>query len=297
VVVATAGVQYVNGGANWGYDYYEDGVDLAQFYGPWLLSVNAVGGGEHNCQWFCEPEGWMVSSCEAMSDPEFTYYWDYNVCSCVSNSSPIIIDMKRDGLSLTNPVDGVSYDLLANGTPVQTAWTKAGGDDAFLVLDRNGNGLIDDGSELFGNKTDQPEPVTKKKRKKQSTPNGFLALAVFDEAANGGNGDHVITDADTIYPRLRLWTDRNHNGVSEATELTPLSDAGIRALSLRYVASKKTDEHGNIFRFWSTVITDRDLDSGQPLKRRAVDVFLQFIGDGAPALQAAQNASATRRIL
>src|SRR5688572_20178857 len=96
VVVATAGVQYVNGGANWGYDYYEDGVDLAQFYGPWLLSVNAVGGGEHNCQWFCEPEGWMVSSCEAMSDPEFTYYWDYNVCSCVSNSSPIIIDMKRD---------------------------------------------------------------------------------------------------------------------------------------------------------------------------------------------------------
>ena len=77
-----------------------------------------------------------------------------SACSCPScNPSPIIIGLDNGFLQLTGPEDEVLFDLTADGTPRQTAWTQGGHDDAFLALDRNGNGLIDDGSELFGGAT------------------------------------------------------------------------------------------------------------------------------------------------
>jgi hypothetical protein len=121
------------------------------------------------------------------------------------------------------------------------AWTAAGESDGFLALDRNGNGFIDDGSELFGNATLLSEG--------RRAANGYLALADFDKVENGGNGDGQLSADDIIYRDLRLWIDYNHNAASEVSELISLLEAEITSISLSYTRSNRSDRFGNEFRF------------------------------------------------
>lgn len=178
--------------------------------------------------------------------------------------SPIVIDILGNGFALTNLADGVDFDLNSNGLSEQISWTSAGSDDSWLALDRNGNGQIDNGEELFGNYTPQPDPPLGVMR------NGFLALAEYDKPGNGGNNDRQIDLRDSIFTGLKLWRDANHNGVSEMFEMQALSSSAIRVLELRYRESRRTDEHGNQFRYRAKV---RDLHGAQ-VGRWAWDVFL-----------------------
>ncbi len=191
------------------------------------------------------------------------YYMEEN-CICQCFYSPIVIDVLGDGFDLTNAVGGVPFDLNLDGTAEILSWTSANSDDSWLALDRNSNGVIDNGEELFGNFSPQPEPPPGEER------NGFLALAEFDKPSNGGNSDGVISRFDAIYQSLRLWRDSNHNGFSEPTELMAVNDVGLRKIHLDYRASRRTDEHGNRFKYRAKVKDARNAQLG----RWAWDVFL-----------------------
>jgi hypothetical protein len=195
-----------------------------------------------------------AQGCEPGSEPSGEFF------PCCEAISPILIDISGNGFNLTGTNNPVSFDFFGKGIPIFISWTKANSDDAFLVLDRNGNGTIDNGAELFGNITSQPLSPQK---------NGFLALAEYDKPSNGGNNDGKIKQNDAIFSSLRLWQDVNHNGVSEASELHTLNSLEVRVIDLEFYPSTRQDNHGNWFKYKAKV---RD-EPGASVGRWAYDVF------------------------
>jgi hypothetical protein len=209
------------------------------------------------CNWWYPTDTCSDEWCQA--NMGWYYVIDPGTCQCVKYTSPLIVAADNQ-FDLTSPAEGVTFDLDADGAAELTGWTKANSSDAFLVLDRNHNGLIDDGSELFGNRT----PL----QNGQKASNGFEALVDLD---GGTSSDGAITPEDASYSQLMLWTDRNHNGVSEPDELSTLAQAGVKAIYTSYQKVGRTDRYGNKLRLKGRVILERN---GVEIPRAIYDVYL-----------------------
>lgn len=159
--------------------------------------------------------------------------------------TPVLIDLQMDGYHLSGPVPAVQFDLNADGQVDSTAWTAVGEDDAFLCMDRNGNGVIDDGKELFGSATPLMNGETME--------SGYYALAELDEPVTGGNGDGQVDSEDPMFERLCAWIDSNRDGVSQRREIKSLGAAGVIAFERRFKKMYRMDDFGNLFRYTSRV--------------------------------------------
>jgi len=128
-------------------------------------------------------------------------------------ASPIVLDLNGDGIR-TVGLNGSTgrFDLLNTGEAIRSAWISP--EDGFLAIDANGNGIIDDRSELFGSAIGE----------------GFEKLGTFDT-----NLDGQVDARDARVGEIKIWQDRNGNHRTDAGELANLADFGIGSLSTRYV--------------------------------------------------------------
>ncbi|WP_018713971.1 hypothetical protein, partial [Campylobacter ureolyticus] len=165
----------------------------------------------------------IVRDDDKRKDPNDPKYYD-----------PIVIDMDGDGIELL-PMDGtINFDHDNNGFKEATGWVS--GDDALLALDKNKNGIIDNGSELFGD---------------HSSSNGFEELKKYDL-----NSDGFINKDDEIWYELVLWQDKNANGISDEGELTKLSESKIKAIDLRYTNVSKEFLENHIKQTTKVIFSD-----------------------------------------
>ncbi len=147
-------------------------------------------------------------------------------------SDPLILDLEGDGIKLTSHARGTSFDVNGDGTEEQSSWVERdrtnGFDDAFLVLDKNDNGEIDSGKELFGDQN--------------GAKNGYEELAKHDS-----NADGLIDANDDVYKELQLWADKDGDGETDEGELKGLEELGVTSISLKYTGTQGSefDMHGN----------------------------------------------------
>lgn len=218
---------------------------------------------------------WTDSTTDDTSDDANDDYGDSG--NTPAPRDPLIIDLGKKGIELTNVENGVHFDIDKNGFAEKTAWTD--GEDGFLVLDRNGNGFIDDGGELFSDQVVMKNGEISK--------DGFEALADLDD-----NKDGIINVEDAQFSDLRVWVDSNMDGISSVEELKTLEELGITSISLQtndpntntdetefIMTSSVTFKNGDIRdiqEHWFEVKThdteERD-DEGQKLITDSVEAF------------------------
>ncbi|OYQ04864.1 hypothetical protein B7R79_01310 [Ralstonia solanacearum] len=169
---------------------------------------------------------------------------------------PLILDLDGDGLEITPLSHGILFDADGDTIKTGTAWANA--DDGILVWDRNGNGIIDSGKELFGDETVLASG--------QKAANGFAALAELDtgsvvDGVTVGAGDGIFDANDAQYANLRIWRDLNQDGISQAEELQTLAEAGITSIKL--ASDRANTNYGDAILAQSGTFTRADGSSGQ----------------------------------
>ena len=173
---------------------------------------------------------------------------------------PLIIDLNQDGIHLGPSGEGVWFDMQNSGQAQHMQWVAANGNEAFLIYDLNGNGIVDNGSELFGNGTFM-RAITASQNKNNikstikaaltNAANGFVALAQFDSATLGGNDDGVISSDDAVWSKLSLWLDSNADGQSTPDEILTLQQANLTQLDTIPRSNQRQDSAGNWLPLWA----------------------------------------------
>ncbi|CTP88351.1 calcium-binding protein [Xanthomonas graminis] len=155
-----------------------------------------------------------------------------NAANFVPRRDPLTLDLDGDGIETVSASNGVLFDHDGDGVKSGSGWVAA--DDGLLVMDRNGNGTIDGGGELFGADT-----ILADGRKAGS---GFEALRDLDE-----NGDGIFSKTDAHFNDVRIWRDLNQDGISQAGELFRLSELGIASITLKPTTTADLDlGNGNV---------------------------------------------------
>jgi hypothetical protein len=120
---------------------------------------------------------------------------------------PITLDLDGDGIETVGLSAGVLFDHNGDGIQTGTGWV--GKDDGLLVLDKNNNGTIDNGAELFGDNT--------LLKNGQKAKDGFAAISDLDL-----NQDGKLNSSDAAFANLRVWQDANQDGFSQTAKLVNL---------------------------------------------------------------------------
>lgn len=145
-------------------------------------------------------------------------------------TSPIIMDLDGDGVETLSVQNKIYFDHDGNGLSELSGWVDS--DDGLLVLDRNLNGVVDSGKELFGNNTILLNGFKSK--------NGFEALQELDE-----NSDGSVNTVDASWKYFKIWKDSNSNGIVDDGELLSMADAGVASINTEYKAGSSKDAAGN----------------------------------------------------
>jgi hypothetical protein len=192
---------------------------------------------------------------------------NYEQKAFFGTKTPIVLDINGDGISTLSVAAGVQFDIAASGARISTGWVA--NTDGLLVLDRNGDGAINDGSELFGSATNLADGT--------KAADGYAALSELDT-----NHDGAVSSLDAGFAKLQVWVDANSDGVSTGGELKSLSDLSISSISV-VAESNISKDNGNFVGLTSSYQTT---DGANHL---AADVW--FVTDGAktatPALEPA----------
>ena len=178
----------------------------------------------------------------------------------VRRYDPLILDLNGDGVkTISQQTSKAFFDLSGDGMSEQTGWVDS--NDGLLVFDKNGNGKIDDISELFGN----------------ANQSGFSMLKQLFDA----NNDNLIDDKDINFSQLKVWQDVNGDGISQENELKSLDELGITSINLKST-STNIDSNGNKIKATSTFtqngevkqIADVDFSSSKMLTNYTQDYNL-----------------------
>ncbi|MEO1367904.1 MAG: hypothetical protein AAFX50_12075 [Acidobacteriota bacterium] len=199
--------------------------------------------------------------------------WEAGEIGCTDNDwcdpdhcSPILIDFSGDLFQLSGAAEPVHFDIDGDGSRRAIGWTRRNSDDAFLCLDRNRNGQIDSGAELFGTAT--------RLSNGDLAANGYEAMAELDRPEHGGNADGVLSAEDAAFRKLCIWRDQNRDGVSQKVEMESLILSGVLELGLDYSDHPHLDADNNLLLFHGGAIVSRD---GVPAFVRTVDVFFSAV--------------------
>ncbi|WP_200152685.1 beta strand repeat-containing protein [Chromatium okenii] len=219
-----------------------DAIDMAAIQGITAAQIEAINCVTH--QSFSEAQVLLFSTAQ-LNALEF--------------STPLVLDLNGDDIIQTTDADtaGVIFDLEGDGSATQVGWVAPS--DGLLVLDVNGDGVINDGTELFGSGTRLADGST--------AADGFIALAALNS-----NTDGVIDAKDAAFAQLQVWQDANQDGVSDAGELMSLAELNIASLALDADETAVMNE-GNIIKLESSyTMTDG-------VTHQLVDVWLAGVID------------------